>query len=68
MLHKKVEKDAAKFTTQQSQQLCELYRWEDLWNFSSAEYYKTEKRDAALERIKEAMASTILLTGTIIHK
>ena len=49
--------------------ICELYHEEeDLWNFSSAENYKTEKRDAALERIKEAMASSILLTGTFIHK
>ena len=32
MLPKKVENDAAKYTTQQSQQICELYRGEeDLW-------------------------------------
>ena len=44
MAPKKVEDDAVKLTTH--------LRTEDLWNFSSAEYYKAEKRDVALERIK----------------
>ena len=40
MTPKKIEKDAVKLTTH--------LRTEDLWNFSSAEYYKAEKRDVVL--------------------
>ena len=38
----------------QIQRLCELYQEEEyLWNIQSQHYFKKEKRNAALNRIKD---------------
>ena len=47
-------KEELYFTKGQTQRLCELYQEEEhLWNIQSPQYYKKDKKSAALNRIKD---------------
>ena len=50
------EKPEVEFSVPETFRIIELYQEEDvLWNQGSSEYFKTEKREGALSRMKEKL-------------
>ena len=61
------QKAEIEFSVPETFRICELYQEEDvLWNQGSPEYFKIDKRDGALERMKGKLR--IALAIIIIHK
>ena len=50
------EKQEIEFSVPETHRIIELYQEEDvLWNQGSPDYFKAEKRNGALERMKEKL-------------